>query len=294
MFSILKEIRYCPQCTKINYFFTLQIHHRFVSSSNDPQTLSDESVNNEIPSSLSENISRLPADVYRHFKGLPPLEIRERYHTRERLRSLYGKYGRKTGIDVKLCWPTQEEMDEIIDDEKVYNMELKEKLKIVKERKDIKQKEIDQIQAKIEKNLKNMPKMITDYQARAIDRQIAEKAELKVKNDLAEQARDFYGFSVDPNDERMQFMLLQLEEKQKVEEKKQRKALKTQQAAQQLQEMMGITETTTADGQTAMPAGDKQTDMKLFAKLVTEKTKLAKAASKLADEAAQAQKGKKR
>jgi hypothetical protein len=36
-------------------------------------------------------------------------------------------------------------MDEIIDDERVYNMELSAKLKIVKERREAKQKEVDQM-----------------------------------------------------------------------------------------------------------------------------------------------------
>jgi hypothetical protein len=61
------------------------------------------------------------------------------------LRALWGKYGRKTGIDPRLCWPTQAEMDEIIDDERVYNMALEEKLKIVKERRETKKKEFDQV-----------------------------------------------------------------------------------------------------------------------------------------------------
>lgn len=151
-------------------------------------------------------------------------------------------------------------------------------------------------QAKVEKNLKSMPKMIDDFRKRTIERERTKKAEVKVKNDLAEQARDFYGFSVDPDDERMQFMLLQLEEAQKAEEKKARKAAKKLEAHQQLQKLMGIASTTesatesansttTIDPLAPIPeAKDKETDMKLFAKLVTERSKLAKAASKIAEE----------
>lgn len=36
-------------------------------------------------------------------------------------------------------------MDEVIDDERVYNMELSEKIKLVKERREAKQKEVDQM-----------------------------------------------------------------------------------------------------------------------------------------------------
>jgi len=166
-------------------------------------------------------------------------------------------------------------------------------------------------QAKVEKNLKSMPKMIDDYRKRAIERERAQKAEIKVKNDLAEQARDFYGFSVDPDDERMQFMLLQLEEAQKAEDKKARKAAKKLEAHQQLQKLMGISSTTesTTEGDAAAAAAaipvdplapipeakDKETDMKLFAKLVSERSKLAKAASKIAEEQAATQmKGQKK
>lgn len=154
--------------------------------------------------------------------------------------------------------------------------------------------------------------MIDDYRKRSIERERASKAEVKVKIDLAEQARDFYGFSVDPNDERMQFMLLQLEEAQKAEEKKARKAAKKSEAHQQLQKLMGVSTTetpgkgdaatTTAAAADALDplapvpeARDKETDMKLFAKLVSERSKLAKAASRIADEHATTQaKGQKK
>ncbi len=153
-----------------------------------------------------------------------------------------------------------------------------------------------------------MPKMIDDYRKRAIERERAKKAEIKVKNDLAEQARDFYGFSVDPDDERMQFMLLQLEEAQKAEDKKARKAAKKLEAHQQLQKLMGMAPTsekdtatveettTTIDPLAPVPeAKDKETDMKLFAKLVSERSKLAKAASRIAEEQAATQmKGQKK
>lgn len=206
-------------------------------------------------------------------------------------------------------------MDEIIDDERVYNMELSEKLKIVEERRQAKKKEFDQMQiseifksqflnrtvllicfrqAKVEKNLKTMPKLVEDFKKRMNEREKAAKAETKVKNDLAEQARDFYGFSVDPNDERLQFMLLQLEEAQKAEEKKARKAAKKLEAHQQLQKLMGIGQTEEQseqpDPMAAVPEPkDKETDMKLFAKLVSERSKLAKAASKIAEEQAAVQ-----
>jgi hypothetical protein len=150
-----------------------------------------------------------------------------------------------------------------------------------------------------------MPKMIDDYRKRVAEHERTNKAEFKVKNDLADQARDFYGFSVDPNDERMQFMLLQLEEAQKAEEKKARKAAKKIEAHQQLQKLMGLSPdknenesqtSTNIDPLAPVPdAKDNETDMKLFAKLVSERSKLAKVASRIADEQAAAQlKGQKK
>jgi len=153
-----------------------------------------------------------------------------------------------------------------------------------------------------------MSKVIDEYRKRSIERERAKKAEIKVKNDLAEQARDFYGFSVDPDDERMQFMLLQLEEAQKAEEKKARKAAKKLEAHQQLQKLMGMSSTTegasaddaaaaaTIDPLAPIPeAKEKGTDMKLFAKLVSERSKLARQASRIAEEQAATQmKGQKK
>lgn len=152
----------CPRCARfINHFSISILQNRSISTTNDnlPTSINDDP---DTSNDIDRNVSRLPDDVYQHFKGkknellfliylhcyrigLPPREIKEQYHTRTKLRALWGKYGRKTGIDPKLCWPTQSEMDEIIDDERVYNMELSEKLKIVKERREAKQKEVDQM-----------------------------------------------------------------------------------------------------------------------------------------------------
>ena len=162
-FHWMLSTRICSRCSRlINYGSISTWSKRLVSTSNETGSIPVNEENLAANDEIDRNVSRLPEDVYRHFKGrdiepgliislafyrigLPPLEVKEQFHTRTKLRALWGKYGRKTGIDPKLCWPTQQEMDETIDDERVYNMELSEKLKIVKERREAKQKEFDQM-----------------------------------------------------------------------------------------------------------------------------------------------------
>ena len=61
--------RFCPHCTRLFHYPTLSLRlSRLISTSNEP--IPTEENNNILPSEdLDRHVSRLPDDVYRHFKG---------------------------------------------------------------------------------------------------------------------------------------------------------------------------------------------------------------------------------
>lgn len=50
-------------------------------------------------------------------------------------RKLYSRNGKASGIEAGLCWPTKSQLAELINDEKVYDLTLKQKIEILAERK---------------------------------------------------------------------------------------------------------------------------------------------------------------
>ena len=59
----------CPRCARfINHFSISILQNRYISTTNDPLPTP---INEEIDTSndIDRNVSRLPDDVYQHFKG---------------------------------------------------------------------------------------------------------------------------------------------------------------------------------------------------------------------------------
>ena len=73
------------------------------------------------------NVSRLPQKLYQKKIAMeaPPL-LYEHHFTKKWHRKLYAKYGKASGINAGVGWPTLEELDEIVEDEKEWDPSLAE------------------------------------------------------------------------------------------------------------------------------------------------------------------------
>lgn len=94
------------------------------------------------------NVSRFPTGkVETKFYNRVPMLTSDSWKLSQPkyFRKIYAKHGNQTQIDPGVCWPTKDELQEIIDDEKTYDLDLENKIKTVAESK---YKDIDRLRKK--------------------------------------------------------------------------------------------------------------------------------------------------
>ncbi|KAK5650712.1 hypothetical protein RI129_001741 [Pyrocoelia pectoralis] len=127
-------------------------------------------------------------------------------------RTMYGRYGGKSGFNVSLCWPTKEELAEKIEYEQVAHP-----FTIGQMVEEARQKKIEKemrIQLRQEEIVKKMEKE-------------AEALSAKEKKDrLIEEVRRHFGYSINPQEEKFKELLTQKEKEQQKSLKQARKKAK--------------------------------------------------------------------
>ena len=68
-----------------------------------------------------------------------------------------------------------------------------------------------------------MPKLIDDYRARIAKADEVDRKQEEKRKALREEARDFFGYDLDPRDPRFEQMQLSKEEEEKKQQKKKKK-----------------------------------------------------------------------
>lgn len=87
----------------------------------------------------ARDVSRMPKryrDRMKHVMNPPeqPNWYNEMFQSIDSKRRLYGKFGRKSGLDPGILWPSKEEVQEQIEFEKEWEPSLKEMLRSIEER----------------------------------------------------------------------------------------------------------------------------------------------------------------
>lgn len=94
---------------------------------------------------------------------------------------MYGRYGASSGIDVRLCWPTKEELLDILEYEKVaYPSTISEMISIAKEKRADSQAKILEREEHIAKKMLKLDAWIKELNIKTAKKQ-AEAQEAKVK-----------------------------------------------------------------------------------------------------------------
>ncbi|XP_064607059.1 large ribosomal subunit protein mL64-like [Liolophura sinensis] len=164
-----------------------------------------------------------------HARQMP--EIKHAFQkTTKYQRKLYAKFGKESGIDAKISWPTLEQLKEIKEEEDEWEPSLQERWAKLKSAKEERQQRTKKREELIEKNMAEMDKWIKQYNKR-LDAKKAEAHKQQAKKaKLLEEAREFFGYDVDPRDAKFQEML----EQKELQRKKEAKAKKKQDAAAKL------------------------------------------------------------
>ncbi|XP_072549866.1 large ribosomal subunit protein mL64 [Salminus brasiliensis] len=140
-------------------------------------------------------------------------------------RKVFAKYGRASGLDPAMLWPSPAQLKELIAEEKEWQPPLEvllERIAVKEKEKAAKRLAREQL---IATNMAKMPKMIADWKR---DKQEAKK---KLKEDKAKkeqllaEARERFGYALHHRSEKFKEIVAELEK----EEKKKKKLLKRKQ-----------------------------------------------------------------
>lgn len=137
-------------------------------------------------------------------------------------RKLFGRYGLSSGIHPASLWPTREELDKIIAEENEWNSPLDVMLKnVAAKEKEEREKRLAK-EKLIAANMAKMPKMIADWRREKREAKLKLKEEKARRARLLAEARERFGYAVDPRTPKFLEMVAEIEK----EEKKKKKLLK--------------------------------------------------------------------
>jgi len=170
------------------------------------------------------DISRLPGSLkghtYQHLKM--PTATHDKHFSQSYLRRMYAHYGSDSGIHPGVMWPTSDQFDNIKEFTELSEPTLQELQAAAWEERGAIEEGVKIKEELMAKNMAKMPEYINLYKQRL---QKQKDAELKVENKrkaLLEEAREFFGYHIDPRDPRF----LQMQEMKAEEEIKMKKLRK--------------------------------------------------------------------
>lgn len=116
--------------------------------------------------------------------------------------SMLAKYGKKTGIDPSVAWPTREYIEEQREYESVLydGKTLKEMIEHVERTEREKEEEINKREEEIRQNLAKQEAEIKAWQKRVEGRNVYAERERLKRRQILDELRDEYGYEINPND----------------------------------------------------------------------------------------------
>ncbi|MEQ2243357.1 hypothetical protein ILYODFUR_006239 [Ilyodon furcidens] len=146
-------------------------------------------------------------------------------------KKLFGRFGSASHIDPASLWPSHEELEKIIAEEKQWHPPLEVMLK------NIEAKEKEETEKRLAKekliaaNMAKMPKMIEDWrrEKRETKRKLKEEKAKKAK--LLAEAQERFGYSMDPRSPKFLEMVAEIEKEEKKKKKLLKRRVKEEQVA---------------------------------------------------------------
>lgn len=158
-------------------------------------------------------------------KQIPTYSDKEALYLKQAkyFRNVYSKYGKSSGVEAGIAWPSKKELNELIQEEQAYGMSLKEKIDLLIERKNEEIKNIENLQKETDSALNKMPKMVEKFYQNVDTKNKLEDEKKIKKQEILDQAREHYGFEVDLRDKRIKDMVDKLQEDKKKADKAKKK-----------------------------------------------------------------------
>ncbi|XP_064625623.1 large ribosomal subunit protein mL64-like [Lineus longissimus] len=131
-------------------------------------------------------------------------------------RQLYAKFGKASGIDPGVMWPTREELRAVVEEEREWEPPLQERM--AKARADREEKLVAEKKRhdSVVKAMEKMPELIAQYEAKLRKKEADVRKSEERKKRLLEEAKEFFGYDIDYRDPKFK----QLQELKEAEAKK--------------------------------------------------------------------------
>ncbi|KAM3864394.1 large ribosomal subunit protein mL64 [Diretmus argenteus] len=146
-------------------------------------------------------------------------------------RKLYGRHGSASGIDPATLWPSHDQLEALIAEEREWQPPLDVMLKNIA----AKQKEENEKRLAKEKliaaNMAKMPKMVADWRKEKREAKLKVKAEKARRARLLAEARERFGYALDPRSAKFVEMVAEIDKEEKKKQKLMKRKLKQEQAA---------------------------------------------------------------
>jgi len=148
-------------------------------------------------------------------------------------RKLYGRYGSASGIDPATLWPNDAQLAAIIEDERQWHPPLE----VLVENVEAKEKEETAKRLAKEKliaeNMAKMPKMVADWRREKREAKQKTRDEKARRTKLLAEARERFGYTVDPRSPKFLEMVAEIEKEEKKKKKLLKRKLKEEQTGVQ-------------------------------------------------------------
>ncbi|XP_067829163.1 large ribosomal subunit protein mL64 [Heptranchias perlo] len=140
-------------------------------------------------------------------------------------RKLYGRYGAASGIPAASLWPSPEQLQEMVRHQSEWEPSLQQMRSSLQAQELELQKKQQARQKLIAANMAKMPRMVADWRREKRELKMKQREEKARRELLLSEARERFGYSIDPRNAKFQEMVKELEK----EEKKKRKLMKRRQ-----------------------------------------------------------------
>jgi hypothetical protein len=138
-------------------------------------------------------------------------------------RKMYAQFGRDSGINPGIMWPTVEELRKKVAHENEWTETLQSMMEKVRLEKEELEKKTEERKQDILQKMADLPNMIKDVEDRRKKKE-AETEKLRMKKQrMIDEIQQHFGYRIDPNDEKFQEMLAQKEKEEKKLEKEAKK-----------------------------------------------------------------------
>ncbi|XP_043091513.1 growth arrest and DNA damage-inducible proteins-interacting protein 1 [Puntigrus tetrazona] len=137
-------------------------------------------------------------------------------------RRLFGRYGRASGVDPAKLWPSHARLEELMAEEREWHPPIEVMLENIAARERERQQRRMEREKTIAENMAKMPKMIADWKKQKRDAKQKQREEKAKRDKLLAEARERFGYALDPRSAKFKEMVAELEK----EEKKKRKLLR--------------------------------------------------------------------